>query len=93
MIQEPPHPRQDYEIDIRIEEGCWPYSDAILESIAKHALAAVSEIIDARPFSEVSIAMITDEANAGAQQAISEARTNRPMCCLFLRHAMGLALC
>ena len=53
--------QQNYEIDICIEEGCWPYSDAILEGIAKRALAAVSDIIDARPFSEVSIAIITDE--------------------------------
>ena len=51
----------DYEIDIRIEDDCWLDADGDLNSIAKTALAAIYKHINVRPFSEVSVAMLTNE--------------------------------
>jgi len=57
-----------YEIDIRVEENCWPYPDGILDVVAENALASICKHIDTRPFSEVSIAMITN----GQMQALNK---------------------
>jgi len=51
----------DYEIDVRIEEGCWSGADSALSLIAQNALAAIHKLINARPFSELSIAMLTND--------------------------------
>ncbi len=57
MKQEP-----TYEIDIRIDDDCWPHSRAEFEARAAQAIAAICNHIDVRPFSEMSIALLNDEA-------------------------------
>ena len=50
----------DYEIDIRIDDDCWPYLRAEFDTRATQAIGAICSHIDVRPFSELSIALLSD---------------------------------